>query len=172
MLTINLIGEASKASQTRRWWKCTACGVVYYAKHGESVRNRSKAARDALRSCDPEGYQDHLSKQRESYRKRRSDNPVRHRLLTIKAQSKARGIPFDLDVSDIQEATVCPVLGISLSWGTTRTEATAEVDRLVPELGYVRGNVSVISRRANRLKNDGTPEEHELIARWMRSRGV
>lgn len=36
------------------------------------------------------------------------------------------------------------------------------------EKGYVPGNVVVMSYRANRLKNDGTAEEHEIIAAWMR----
>lgn len=32
----------------------------------------------------------------------------------------------------------------------------------------VKGNVVVMSYEANRLKNDGTAEEHETIAKWMR----
>lgn len=33
----------------------------------------------------------------------------------------------------------------------------------------MRGNVIVMSYKANRLKNDGTADEHEAIAKWMRS---
>jgi hypothetical protein len=35
-------------------------------------------------------------------------------------------------------------------------------------LGYVHGNVRVISNRANRLKSDGTKEEHLKIAEYMK----
>lgn len=34
-----------------------------------------------------------------------------------------------------------------------------------------RGDVAIISHRANRLKDNGSAEEHERIAAWMRSRG-
>lgn len=37
--------------------------------------------------------------------------------------------------------------------------------------GYVPGNVEVISFRANRIKNNGTADEHERIAQWMRLGG-
>ena len=39
----------------------------------------------------------------------------------------------------------------------------ASLDRLLPKLGYVRGNVSIISMRANRLKYDAV-NAHELRA--------
>ena len=44
-----------------------------------------------------------------------------------------------------------------------------QLDRKINELGYVRGNVFVISRRANRIKSDATALELEEIARYMRS---
>jgi hypothetical protein len=43
------------------------------------------------------------------------------------------------------------------------------LDRIIPEEGYVAGNVNVVSYRANRIKNDGTAEEHLKIADWMDS---
>ena len=36
--------------------------------------------------------------------------------------------------------------------------------------GYVKGNVWIVSRRANTIKNDATFEEFELIARNLRAR--
>ena len=42
------------------------------------------------------------------------------------------------------------------------------LDRVDNKKGYVRGNVVVMSYKANRLKNDGTAEDHEIIAAWMR----
>lgn len=43
------------------------------------------------------------------------------------------------------------------------------LDKLIPDLGYVKGNVAVISWRANRFKSDGTLEEIRMIADWMES---
>jgi len=36
-------------------------------------------------------------------------------------------------------------------------------------MGYVPGNVVVISHRANRLKGDGILEEHKRLVSWMES---
>jgi hypothetical protein len=43
------------------------------------------------------------------------------------------------------------------------------VDRLVPELGYIEGNISVISHRANSIKRDASAEELEKVLAWVRS---
>lgn len=42
------------------------------------------------------------------------------------------------------------------------------IDRLVPEEGYVHGNVAIICWRCNNLKRDASPEELERVAKWMR----
>jgi hypothetical protein len=41
------------------------------------------------------------------------------------------------------------------------------LDRIVPSLGYVVGNVAFISNRANRIKGEGTMVEHYAIADWI-----
>lgn len=48
------------------------------------------------------------------------------------------------------------------------------LDRIRPDLGYVKGNVIVISGRANRIKSDATIEELRDIASFYATlrRGV
>jgi len=48
-----------------------------------------------------------------------------------------------------------------------RRDDSPSIDRLVPNAGYVPSNIIVMSDRANRIKNDGTAEEHRRIARFM-----
>jgi len=62
-------------------------------------------------------------------------------------------------------------LGIPLKIGNgKRTDGSATLDRVLPDLGYVPGNVIVISFRANRIKNDATLDELRLLvefySRW------
>jgi len=85
-------------------------------------------------------------------------------------RAKRDGIPFDLTEADIVMPVFCPVLGMRLVIGVRgHTDASPSLDRFTPSLGYVRGNVAVISNRANRMKADGSLEEHEALVRWMRA---
>jgi len=85
-----------------------------------------------------------------------------------KAIAKSRGIPFDLDFGDIAWPSHCPVLGIELNYfAETREEGSVSFDKLEPSKGYVKDNVVIMSWRANRIKNDGTAEEHRSIAVFL-----
>lgn len=99
---------------------------------------------------------------------RTQDDVVTSMFKSARARSFKKGIPFNLEQEDLKLPDVCPVLGIELSWGDKITESTPSLDRLKPELGYVKGNCVIISMRANRLKNDATEEELESILRYMR----
>lgn len=87
-------------------------------------------------------------------------NPAHELIRSAKERATRLGIPFALDVSDIQIPDVCPVFGTPLSRGDGSHHAhSPSIDRVIPALGYVPGNVRVISRRANTIKNDATAEE-------------
>lgn len=75
--------------------------------------------------------------------------------------SERAGMPFDLDVEDVVCKTkTCPIFPW-IEFGTTMQNKPS-VDRTIPEKGYVKGNVEIISLRANRLKSNATLDE--LIA--------
>lgn len=63
----------------------------------------------------------------------------------------------------------CPVLGLPLyrnSGGAAQGPNSPSLDRIDPALGYVRGNVKVISSRANSIKSNATPEELLRVAAY------
>lgn len=95
----------------------------------------------------------------------------RREILLEQARHRAKrnNLPFSITVEDILIPTVCPVLGISLeiNVGKGRTGTSPSLDRFLPELGYVKGNVNIISDRANSLKSNATPEELRRIADWI-----
>lgn len=97
----------------------------------------------------------------------------RRKFTSKKANATATGWEWDIAFGDITWAEVCPILGIELDYfAETRQENSVSFDRIDSSKGYVTGNVQVISWRANRIKNDGTPEEHEKIAAYLRSLGT
>ena len=85
-----------------------------------------------------------------------------------KARAVGAGIDFTVEFGELDWPTHCPVLGIELDYfAESRQENSVSFDRFDCSKGYISGNVSVVSWRANRLKNDGTAHEHKLIAEWM-----
>ncbi len=89
--------------------------------------------------------------------------------VAAKERARERGLAFNLKPADIVTPKRCPLLGIPLlSSRGKATENSPSLDRLNPRKGYVRGNVWVISHRANRLKNNATLRELEKLVRNLR----
>jgi hypothetical protein len=149
---------------------CTGCGE----EKDTADFNRTKRTKDGLhsqcKSCTTEKYRAYCKEQRES-------NPIdwkrRQMLADAKKRAKKFNLPCDLTLDDIGYTTHCPVLGVHLSWENVgqALPTSPSLDRLIPELGYVKGNVAVISVRANAIKNDATWEEVQKVANWLRPKG-
>lgn len=95
-------------------------------------------------------------------------------LPLIKRRAKNAGIEFDLTEEDIVIPERCPILGVILERGTDGRASpnSPSVDRIDSTKGYVRGNIAVMSYRANVIKNDGNAAEHRLIADWIDRQNV
>lgn len=93
---------------------------------------------------------------------------MRIKFSALKNKARERNIPFDLSFGDLEIPSHCPVLGIELNYfNAHRAEDSPSFDKIIPSLGYVKGNVVITSWRANRIKNDGNAEEHKQIAQWL-----
>lgn len=90
--------------------------------------------------------------------------------MLAKQRAKKKRIPFRITIDDIVVPDRCPILGIKLKVGSGRGGATfrsPSLDRIVTELGYVPGNVAVISKRANTIKSNATIGELQAVALWL-----
>lgn len=95
-----------------------------------------------------------------SPRKRRRQRTVADMLRDARRRAEREGLPFDLRREDVDIPEFCPVLGMLLVHGEGRAgDCSPSLDKIIPAKGYVRGNVRVISLRANRLKSDAAPDE-------------
>ena len=134
---------------------------TFCAKHNESrviEGDGVRGTRNRCRSCV-----------RESCLRSRRRNPKYGMVRSARNRADAKGLPFNITEDDIIIPQHCPVLGCELEFGDSpHHDRAPSLDRLKPELGYVSGNVRVISLRANRLKSDGSVAEHELLLTWMR----
>lgn len=90
-----------------------------------------------------------------------------------KASARQRGIEFDIDRCDIVLVDKCPLLKVALEYGDIENGDAAHrpsLDRIDNAKGYVKGNVQVVSARANILKRDATLEELVKMGEWAKAR--
>ncbi|NLH94312.1 MAG: hypothetical protein GX466_08900 [Candidatus Cloacimonetes bacterium] len=117
----------------------------------------------------PENRQRVVEYAKKSNAIRRKIHPQKFMLAAAKKRAKDAGLPFNICEDDIVVPSTCPVLGIAIETAVGRMQDNSpSLDRIIPELGYVKGNVSVISWRANKIKGDATPDELEMVLKYVR----
>jgi len=161
--------EALKNNRRYFITKCTKCNLskVHNVKSNisgciECVRKiGAKVAKDA-----------YIPKER----KKETYNTIEN-ILLMSAQDRAnkKKLEFSIKHEDVFIPKYCPILGIKIDKFLEDTSQSHEsrtsspsLDRVDSSKGYIKGNVAVISYRANILKGQGTAQQHRLIASWIR----
>lgn len=146
--------------------ECNCCGCdkpeEEYALRTEKYREGKR--RKTCRACVAD-------MQRERYERHKRTAWFKLRATRARARAQYLKVPCDLDAEYLESIWTgfCPVLEIPLDKLADRTsEEAAELDRFIPDKGYVKGNVYFISRRVNRLKNNATVAELEKLLEWMK----
>lgn len=105
-------------------------------------------------------------KRRENTRNNTTKNYLSSKSLLrrAKVRAKEKNLEFDIEESDIVIPDVCPILKTPF---IIRTPYTASLDKIDNTLGYVKGNIQVISRKANMMKSDASREELINFANWV-----
>jgi hypothetical protein len=138
---------------------CKRCGA------DEWLRRRDKSVKRGFSyACAP--------CERKRLRTLRAD-PAFTLLHSARARAKKRRVPCTIAIEDVRAVFPadfrCPVLGTALQFGRrVATAASPTLDRIDPVLGYVPGNIAVISKRANIIKSDATLNELEQVVQWLR----
>jgi hypothetical protein len=83
-----------------------------------------------------------------------------------KKRANEKNIEFDIEVDDIIIPKHCPILGIPLKKNNIGwAPDMPSLDRVDPNKGYTKGNVKVISGKANVMKNNATLEELKIFTK-------
>jgi hypothetical protein len=100
----------------------------------------------------------------------RKANPAKVLLSLARQRAKNNGIPFSITDKDIRIGKFCPVLRVPYETGKNHVPHphAPSLDRINPSLGYVPGNVVVISRMANTIKHDASFEQIGRVYRWLK----
>lgn len=139
--------------------KCPSCGTVFLSNR----EHRTYCSKD----CAKKGTKARVKITGAAWR---ANTVQRQVWASAKRRAASRGIPFEITVEDIVLPTHCPVLGMELvrnNGSVCGGKNSYSLDRIVPALGYVKGNVQVISRMANAMKQDATPEQLHMFAMWI-----
>lgn len=149
--------------------RCPTCNITkprdafYISNHtGDGLRVQCK---ECARVCS-----------RGNYRRLKKSNPrlLKAGEMTDKARRKAKveNLPFNIDINDVLATfgDKCPVLGITYNLTAPVLEdASPTLDKFYAHKGYVKGNVTVLSRLANMIKSKASTEQVEAVAKWMRA---
>lgn len=165
--------------------KCSENANQYYTKNKELANKRSKKRYEEAKSngictvCGQNRPYKRMLKCKTcheasaEWQQKYKDNPdfVKSSLLSrAKVRSKEFNLPFNLTLDDIIVPERCPILDIEIKCGKGKMiSSSPSLDRVIPELGYVKGNVCVISQEANRLKSDLTKDTIFKILEYIDS---
>jgi hypothetical protein len=165
--------------------QCSKCGRVLLIENFSKKGGNSDGLRSSCKKCDAQ-YRREWQKNggAEYMRIYAKANPVKVITSSLvrgaKARAKDKNLPFDIDLDYVRSmvgenaelASHCPVFGIPLDWSCIRNNGnkalpnSPSIDRIDPERGYIKGNIKIISFRANQIKSDGSPSELKLVAAY------
>lgn len=142
----------------------------YYRKNKEKIDAYKKEyeiknkERNSLRY--KEYYQKNKEKLKQQVIKRLSiPEEYKKQMLRVAKQNALKlNVPFTLEIQDIIIPNKCPYLDCELTFirGRGLVQTNASIDRIDPQLGYVKENIQIISFLANVMKHNAT--EQQLIA--------
>lgn len=173
--------KKAKRAKSGLFSSCKSCEVLYrqtrleiqreynkkyYSKNKEAILEWSKVYHYKYR-------EKFLDYQRTYHKNRRTEQAERDMLSRVKSRAKKLGIPFNLELEDIIIPNFCPVLGIPITKNVGAgmpLPGSPSIDRLNPNLGYIKGNIHIISNRANTVKNNSTLEELEKVIYYIKNK--
>lgn len=140
---------------------------VAFAKWAEENPERNKERAKKWRAKNPGKYKQGNMKTNAKTAEQRRMDPRVGMWRAAKKRAQRKGWEFNLVASELVVPKVCPVLGIPLKVAVgSHSPGSPSLDRIDNALGYVKGNVEVISYRANTIKGDATPEELMAVAKY------
>ena len=168
-----ILRAAAKAKNLKRYWTGVPCVHRHISERYTVTGQCVQCGKSRLEDKDRRQQNNAWSLQNYHAHKNDPEFWARKRCGAIRRYCKKHTIPFDLTpdyiLSQIPPDRRCPVLGTPFLFGGPKLHPHgASIDRVFPTVGYMQGNVHVISWRANNLKRDSLdPEELRKVADYM-----
>lgn len=151
---------------------CSSCKVEKPLVEFYYQKGRCKSW---CKECTKEKVRQRVAKDRDKFSE---EKRIKHRLdpriemrRGARRRSTKKKIPFNITIDDIEIPEICPILGIPLFVADGIISPNSPtLDRIIPELGYTKSNIQVISNRANLMKSDSSFDELLVFAKWVLSK--
>lgn len=152
---------------------CTACGALKSFKEFHRNSSHHSGYHSLCKICRNDIERKYVDSGRrvEVQRINAKQRQLTSMLNSARRRAKQKGLPFDLDIEYLRSIapTHCPYSQVPLRWELQAGRGShgqpfpnsPSLDKLIPSKGYVKGNVAIVSHRANSIKRDAT--EVELI---------
>lgn len=157
-----------KHSESR---ECLNCGNIFLVKQSKKSTSTSRK-RLFCDICNktltdyqkkkikmekiPEFRENLLQSKRDSYKR----NIIHNIWKRAKTRAIKYNLEFNIEESDIVIPEMCPLLNIPIILGDKDNyEQSPSLDRIDNNKGYIKGNIWIISKKANSMKNSANPEE-------------
>ena len=99
----------------------------------------------------------------------KSNNREKDIFLLAKHRAKSKGIEFNIELSDIIIPEICPILGLPLKLTVDKDrDLSPSIDRIDNTKGYIKGNIQIISFKANAMKSTANKDELINFSNWVR----
>jgi len=98
--------------------------------------------------------------------KRSINTKIQDMITRAKNRAVEKGLPFNITKEDVEFTENCPLLNIPLNWnGGPRDKNTPSLDKIIPEKGYIKGNIRIVSNLANMMKSYANFQELETFSK-------
>lgn len=144
------VGRARKRAYNKKY------NPIYKAAHKEEAASSWKTY-----------YEENKEQLKAAQKQKYRANPLKYLIYAAKARAEKFGLDFDLTEDSIAMPEVCPVFGKPFIVGDRNLAPS--LDRIDPKKGYVKGNVAIVSFRANRLKMNASLAELKQLVAWLES---
>jgi len=179
-IRLQILTNSAKSIALNKCFKdqiCSKCKILKKASEFNKHKNMKNGLFPYCKLCRKEIRSGVIYENEQKARLiRRKSDIVSYKLRNImwraKRRSRENNLPFNLTLEYMRTlyTDICPVFGFPLNY--TREKITpdcASLDKFIPDLGYVPGNVHIISVRANLLKKDASVSDIEKLLNWMKS---
>lgn len=139
---------------------CGSCDQILEESKFYKKNKNGKYGKKTLkcRSCQQQSARKYYNDNVSSQIKLLHENPEKTIFNRIKSRAKKQNIEFNLDITDIIIPKFCPILNIPILL-FSNSDNSPSIDRLDPDKGYIKNNIKIISKRANRIKSDANSDE-------------